>query len=42
MFEYVELDGKIYRVLKYVDVEGIEICTLLDREGGESDGEREI
>ena len=33
MLEYVELDGKIYRVLKYVDVGGIEICTLLEREG---------
>ena len=39
MFEYLELDGVVYRVLKYLDVEGVEICTLLEIEGGESDGE---
>ena len=33
MLEYIELDGKIYRVLSCVDVDGMEICTLLEREG---------
>ena len=38
MFEYLELYEKIYRVLKYLDVEGVEICTMLEvKEGGECD-----
>ena len=40
MFEYLELDGKIYRVLSYVDVAGIEIATLVGvEEGGQYETE---
>ena len=38
MYEYLELDGAIYRILKYINHKGMEIATLVEvEEGGECD-----